>query len=275
MNFAVRDRFIEGRIDIDENNDLLKQAAEIKYKLTSRGKILMEPKENLKQRGLPSPDDWDALILAFAPTETGKKMLFDTQNAEIFCQPIKPFDGMPHVAALAIDHHNIGVVWGMIDEKADIIYLYSEYLSRRKDLAIHANAMKKRSRWIPILFDPRAAGRSEELGERLVDQLLDLDIDLFETELSQDVGLSEIEGRLSTGRLKAYSTLQNWSDQYQNIIRNPDGSINFNQASLIEATGLICAYGREAGITEAMAAGPSDDDYSAWSDPTRNKITGY
>ncbi|GBF26422.1 hypothetical protein MnTg02_01461 [bacterium MnTg02] len=275
LNFAVRDRFIEGRIDIDENNDLLKQAAEIKYKLTSRGKILMEPKEVLKQRGLPSPDDWDALILAFAPTETGTQMLFDTQNADILCQPIKPFDGMPHVAALAIDHHNVGVVWGMIDEKADIIYLYAEYFSRRKDLAIHAHAMKQRGHWIPILFDPRAAGRSEEIGERLTDQLLDLDVDLFTIELSQDVGFSEIEGRLSTGRLKVYDTLQNWSDQYQKIRRKPDGSIDLNQGHLIEAMALICAYGREAGITEAQAMGPGDDDYSAWSDPTRNPTTGY
>jgi hypothetical protein len=70
LNWSLRDRFAGGTISIDKNDDLLAQASNIRYVLTSSGKIQIEPKAKMKERGLPSPDDWDALVLAFAELET-------------------------------------------------------------------------------------------------------------------------------------------------------------------------------------------------------------
>jgi hypothetical protein len=67
ISWALRDRFETGDIAIEEDEDLLGQTAVIKYKLTSRGQIEIERKEDIKKRGLPSPDRFDALVLAFAP----------------------------------------------------------------------------------------------------------------------------------------------------------------------------------------------------------------
>jgi len=39
----------------------------IKYKFTSKGQLQLESKEDMKKRGLPSPDVFDALALTFAP----------------------------------------------------------------------------------------------------------------------------------------------------------------------------------------------------------------
>lgn len=69
LNWAMRDRFIAGDIDLsgnDDEDDLLSQAGDIRYRLTSRGHIQIETKEEMIKRGRPSPDDWDALVLAFA-----------------------------------------------------------------------------------------------------------------------------------------------------------------------------------------------------------------
>lgn len=74
LNWGMRERFIAGDICILDpvdtpgmsDDDLLAQAGDIRYTLTSRGHIQIEPKEDMEKRGRPSPDDWDALVLAAA-----------------------------------------------------------------------------------------------------------------------------------------------------------------------------------------------------------------
>jgi hypothetical protein len=61
----LRDRFESGDIDIEDDEELIAQLANIKYKVTSRGQILIESKDDMKKRGLPSPDKGDALMMVF------------------------------------------------------------------------------------------------------------------------------------------------------------------------------------------------------------------
>jgi hypothetical protein len=62
----LRNRFERGEIDIDPNDDVLaKQLVSIKYKLTSRGQIQVETKDEMRKRGVPSPDRADALVYSF------------------------------------------------------------------------------------------------------------------------------------------------------------------------------------------------------------------
>jgi hypothetical protein len=64
--WGLRERFQEGSIDIDpDDEDLAAQLVDLKYKRTSSGKIQIESKEELKRRGKPSPDEADAVMLAF------------------------------------------------------------------------------------------------------------------------------------------------------------------------------------------------------------------
>lgn len=69
----LRERFIEGNIDIDEQDeDLAAQLVDLKYKRSSSGKILIEGKDEIKRRGKPSPDEADSVMLAFlVPPERG------------------------------------------------------------------------------------------------------------------------------------------------------------------------------------------------------------
>lgn len=69
--WAMRDRFQSeddgSTIDIDPADDVLAgQLADIKFKRTSRGHILIESKKDMKKRGKNSPDEGDAIMLAFA-----------------------------------------------------------------------------------------------------------------------------------------------------------------------------------------------------------------
>lgn len=71
--WSLRERFESGDIDIDpEDEELASQLSSLRYKYDSRGRVVIESKDEMKKRGLPSPDDADAVAMAFADISDGK-----------------------------------------------------------------------------------------------------------------------------------------------------------------------------------------------------------
>lgn len=64
MHWAMRKRFETGNIDIPDNEQLLSQLPARKYSMTSKNQIKIESKDEMKKRGLKSPDFADSLVLA-------------------------------------------------------------------------------------------------------------------------------------------------------------------------------------------------------------------
>ena len=62
-------RFRDHTIRIPRDAELTAELASLRFRYNSRGKVLMESKESIKRRGLPSPDRADALMLAFLDVE--------------------------------------------------------------------------------------------------------------------------------------------------------------------------------------------------------------
>ena len=73
---GLRERFESGRISIPEDRELIGQLAALRYSFTSSGQMKLEGKDELRRRGLPSPDRADALALAFASIMTNEYVLF-------------------------------------------------------------------------------------------------------------------------------------------------------------------------------------------------------
>ncbi len=67
----LRERLERGELDLDpEDEELIEQLAGLQFKIDNRGKIILESKDDMKKRGLESPDRADALIMAFgAPAD--------------------------------------------------------------------------------------------------------------------------------------------------------------------------------------------------------------
>lgn len=64
-------------IDREQAEDLAGELASVKYRVDSNGKLLVESKDEMKRRGLRSPDIADALCLTFAATNGGGQMKID------------------------------------------------------------------------------------------------------------------------------------------------------------------------------------------------------
>lgn len=63
--WLLREMFINGEIDLDEEDEeLAAQLGSMKWKINSAGRIQIESKEDMKKRGMPSPDRADGVMMA-------------------------------------------------------------------------------------------------------------------------------------------------------------------------------------------------------------------
>lgn len=72
---TVRELMMSEAISLQNDNELVGQLSCRKYRLTSRGKIILESKDDMKKRGIESPDRADAVALSCY-----KKKIFDINS---------------------------------------------------------------------------------------------------------------------------------------------------------------------------------------------------
>jgi hypothetical protein len=81
--WMLRERFEQGEIDIDPDDDkLAAQLGSIKWGIDSRGRIKIESKDDMRKRGLPSPDRADAMAIAFAGRVNAAPMNVESHAGE-------------------------------------------------------------------------------------------------------------------------------------------------------------------------------------------------
>lgn len=94
--FSLAERFRDG--DIDELPDdpvLQSQLTSVKYDFNARGQLEVESKDDMKKRGLSSPDRADALMLAFAPQGARiTKAVEDSELVESFPEESQYFGNL-------------------------------------------------------------------------------------------------------------------------------------------------------------------------------------
>ena len=61
---TVREAMYHSEIRLPEDNEMIAQFTARKYTVSSRGRIVLESKEDMKKRGLDSPDRADAVALS-------------------------------------------------------------------------------------------------------------------------------------------------------------------------------------------------------------------
>ena len=65
--WILRQLFMDGTVSIPPDNDLTGQLAALRYTFNSMGQVVMESKEEMRRRGVASPDKADALMMCFLP----------------------------------------------------------------------------------------------------------------------------------------------------------------------------------------------------------------
>jgi len=72
---------LPGYLQIPDDDKLITQLTTRKWRMGSSGKIVLEPKKEMKKRGLSSPDRADAFVLAFANIEAESGFVFGSLSS--------------------------------------------------------------------------------------------------------------------------------------------------------------------------------------------------
>lgn len=82
--WALRERFEQGDIDIDADDDeLAAQLGAVKYKFTARGQVQIESKDDMRKRHLPSPDRADAVMLTAAAPPPPSAIVEEAEDDDV------------------------------------------------------------------------------------------------------------------------------------------------------------------------------------------------
>lgn len=82
---SVRELLQEGELELPNNSDMIGQLTARKYYLTGSGKIKLESKDDMKARGIKSPDIADAITLSCYPIDT-EKLFYPGRRKKKACQ---------------------------------------------------------------------------------------------------------------------------------------------------------------------------------------------
>jgi hypothetical protein len=234
-----------------------------------------------------SPEAQAALIGSYLPHELdartkgkpalGAGAIYPVPESEIVVAPFVLPAYWRHNYAIDVGWNRTAVLWGAHDTQTDVLYLYSEHYRGQAEPAIHAQAIRARGEWIPGVIDPAARGRSQADCQQLMRLYADLGLKLIAADNSVDSGIFEVWTRLSTGRLKVFSTLRNWLAEYRIYRRDEKGHIVKENDHLMDDTRYMVLSGLPIAAFKPRAGLPAnrheiDYDPYAQSSPVLDAI---
>jgi hypothetical protein len=198
--------------------------------------------------------------------QLGAGAIYPVPETDIACDPIEIPKHWPRCYALDVGWNRTAVLWAAWDREGDIVYLYSEYYRGQAEPAVHGVAINSRGKWIPGVIDPAARGRSQVDGAQLMSIYKDdLGLDLVPAENAVEAGIYSVWERLSTGRLKAFKTLQNFFAEIRIYRRDEKGKIVKQNDHLMDDMRYLIASGLDAAITEPIKKRSKDSSSaSGW-----------
>jgi hypothetical protein len=128
----------------------------------------------------------------------------------------------------------VAVIWGARNPQSDVLYLFSEYHAEA-DAAIHAAAIRSRGDLLVGLFDPKANGRNQADGHRLMQVYRKLGLSLQVAASPIESGILSVWERLHSGRLKVFASLSKYLEQRRFYRRDESDQIVQDQDSLQDA----------------------------------------
>ncbi len=174
----------------------------------------------------------------------GEGRVFDVNEDEIKTPRIE----IPrHFARIAGIDFGVGVghptagAWLAHDRDRDIVYLYDEYRKEAADSLYHAEAFKKRSKWIPVSW-PHDGHKTSDLtrdkssGQSISDVYRGHGLNLLpiSARYKKDIGgaqdqwpiIDEMEQRMKTGRFLVFSDLNWFFEEFRSFHRKEGKIVN-------------------------------------------------
>jgi len=176
----------------------------------------------------------------------GAGAIYPVPEEDIVVEPFQIPEWWPRLYGLDVGWNKTAAIWGALDRDTDTLYLNSEHYRGQAEAAVHAKAIRMRGEWMPGVIDSAARGRSQVDGKSLFSLYEDEGLHLHNANKAVEAGLMAVLERLSTGRLKVFSTLQHWLGEYRLYRRDEKGRVvKENDHCLHPDTQVITRQGRQ------------------------------
>lgn len=187
----------------------------------------------------------------------GAGAIYPIPESEIIVEPFAIPDYWPRAYGMDVGWNRTAAIWGAWDRSVDVVYLYTEHYRGKAEPSIHATAIRARGEWVPGLIDPAARGRSQEDGKQLLQTYRERGLLLQDATNAVEAGIYDVWERLSTGRLKIFSTLQNWRAEYRLYRRDEDGKVVKDFDHIMDATRYLVVSIRQRAICRPVTGDAS------------------
>lgn len=189
------------------------------YDLASKGYVHcsldevahMTPEERRAKEAATPPWEREARINGLPSIGSGK--IYPVEERTFLVDPFRIPDHWERAFGFDGGYHHTAAVWGAYDKDNDTWYLYGEYKPGEGPVALHATAIKLRGEWIPGVGD--AAAISQTDGSKMLDLYRALGVDLTLADKEVGKGLAMVLDLLLTGKLKVFSNLKQWLDEFR------------------------------------------------------------
>lgn len=155
----------------------------------------------------------------------GAGAIYPFEHDEIVVPPFRIPAYFRKGYALDVGWNRTAAIFGALDADQDILYLYSEHYRGEAEPVIHAKAIQARGDWLQGVIDPASRGRSQADGKKLIDTYRQNGLKLYPADNAVESGIYGVFERLSTGRLKVFSTCTNWLAEQRIYRRDENGKI--------------------------------------------------
>ena len=160
----------------------------------------------------------------------------------ITVDPFKMPSSWPRIYGFDPSTNNTAALWAAHDEDQDTVYLYGEYFGTHHVPRLHAQSIQMRGAWVPGMADPSVEGKLLD-GRKVMDIYRGLGLQLRIADNAVKAGFDAIIDRVTTGRLKAFSTLGRLRFEWNNYRRDKNGKVIKENDHLLDDLRYICLGG--------------------------------
>lgn len=217
---------------IDDDQQLHDDLVGVEYGFNQRDQIQLERKEHMKERGLASPDDGDALGLTFAPS----RPVYPTAIAEFMIPPITIPSFWPQGFVMKVEPERVTALWAAWDKMQDVLYVTTEHSLAGAEPSANAAAIAARGKWRPGIIETTDANLEARRGTAEVYAAFGLELGLADR--AQDAGVADMRQRIATARMKVFESCTGFFREFRAHRRDEEGKVI--SSGLMDCARILC-----------------------------------
>jgi phage terminase large subunit-like protein len=173
----------------------------------------------------------------------GSGRIFPVAEEKILAKPFPIPKHWPRIAGMDFGwDHPTAAAWLAWDRDTDTVFVYDGYRVSEETAITHAAAIRSKGDWIPVAWPHDGLAAEKGSGETLASLYKAQGLNMLPKQAqfedggnSVEAGVMDMLNRMQTGRLKVFSHLSAWFEEFR-MYHRKDGRIVKERDDLLSAT---------------------------------------